>query len=286
MKIKKTAAYKTTVQLMLIFVVLGLSFDAHSQEMKFDPKGNPDKWNFNISPFLILPWVNGNVQSEMLSQDFGIDPADFINSLNGTFMINTELSKGKFFVAPSYIYLYNDVAKILWTSENGKQTITAEPAMQKHILELIAGMRLRMGTKFMLDPYVGFRYTMYHLFGSVQGITNTTGFDENVDFWDPILGFKAHFYPHPRIPIELKADIGGFGVGSKLTWSTWFNLGYSVSPTVDLLVGFAALSNQYESETASGRTYGMTSLTYGISVGARFYIPSRLKDPAVFKKIQ
>jgi hypothetical protein len=28
----------------------------------------------------------------------------------------------------------------------------------------------------------------------------------------------------------------------------------------------------------------MTSLTYGISIGARFFIPSRAKDPGVFKK--
>jgi hypothetical protein len=284
MRFSKTFFPKILVITPLFLILMSIALQLKSQDLRYDPKGNPDKWNFNITPFLILPWVNGNVQSEMLSQEFGIDPADFVNSLNGTFMINTELSKGKFFVAPSYIYLYNEVAKILWTSGNGNQTITAEPAMQKHIMEMIAGMRFRMGTKFMLDPYLGFRYTMYHLFGSVQGIANTNEFDEHVDFWDPVLGFKAHLYLHPRIPIELKADIGGFGVGSKLTWSTWFNIGYTVSPTVDLLAGFAALSNQYESETASGRTYGMTSLTYGISVGARFFIPSRAKDPVVFKK--
>jgi hypothetical protein len=233
-----------------------------------------------------LPWVSGNVQSERLSEDFGIDPSDFINSLNGTFMINTEISKGKFFAAPSYIFNYNEVEKILWTSNNGNQTITAKPEYQRHILEVIAGMRFRFGSKFILDPYAGFRYTHYRLFGEVEGIANTNEIDEKVDFWDPVVGCKAHFYPHPRIPLELKADIGGFGVGSELTWSAWFNTGYSVSPTVDLIAGFGALSNKYESETASGRTYGMTSLTYGITVGARFYIPGRAKDPAVFKKFK
>ncbi len=142
----------------------------------------------------------------------------------------------------------------------------------------------RLGAKFMLDPYLGVRYTRYHLSGSVQGIANTNEIDKNVNFQDPIVGFKAHFYPHPRVPIELKADIGGFGVGSKPTWPTWFNIGYTVSPTVDLLARFEALPNQYESETISGRIYGMTSLTYGISVGARFFIPARAKDPVVFKK--
>ena len=101
---------------------------------------------------------------------------------------------------------------------------------------------------------------------------------------DPIIGFKAHYFPHPRVPIELKADIGGFGAGSKLTWSAWFNTGYAVSPVVDIIAGFGALSNEYESETQFGNTYGMTSLTYGITMGARFNFPKRYKDPAIFKK--
>jgi hypothetical protein len=252
--------------------------------VKFDPRGDPEKWSFNITPFLILPWVSGNVQSELLSEDFGIDPADFLNSLNGTLMINTELSKGKFFAAPSYIFHYNEVEKILWTSDNGNQTIVAQPEYQRHILEVIAGMRFRLGGKFTLDPYAGFRYTHYRLFGEVEGITNIHEIDETVDFWDPVLGFKAHFYLVPRLPVELKMDIGGFGVGSELTWSAWLNTGYSVSPTVDIIAGFGALSNKYASETESGRTFGMTSITYGITIGARFYFPSRAKDPAVFKK--
>jgi hypothetical protein len=270
--------------LLVNFLVFG--FLSQSQDLKFYPKGDPGKWDFNITPFFILPWVSGNVQSERLSEDFGIDPSDFINSLNGTFMISTEISKGKFFAAPSYIFNYNEVEKILWTSSNGNQTITAKPEYQRHILEVIAGMRFRFGSKFILDPYAGFRYTHYRLFGEVEGIANTNEIDEKVDFWDPIFGIKAHYYPHRRIPIELKADVGGFGAGSKLTWSAWLNSGYAVSPTVDLIAGIAALSNKYESETTSGRIYGMTSLTYGITVGARFYIPARGKDPAVFRKFK
>jgi hypothetical protein len=114
-----------------------------------------------------LPWVSGNIQSERLSEDFGIDPADFFNTLNATFMIDAELSKGTFFAAPSYIYNYNDASKVIWTSENGNQTITAQPEYQRHILEVIAGMRFRLGDKFILDPYAGFRYTHYRLFGEL-----------------------------------------------------------------------------------------------------------------------
>lgn len=273
-----------TTHSSLIIIFVFFSFQSHCQDLKFDTRGNPEKWSFNITPFLLLPWVSGNVQSELLSKDYGIDPADFLNSLNGTLMINTELSKGKFFAAPSYIFHYNEVEKILWTSDNGNQSIVAQPEYQRHILEVIAGIRYRFGSKFMLDPFVGFRYTHYRLFGEVEGIANMPEIDEKVDFWDPVLGFKAHFYPVPRLPVELKMDVGGFGAGSELTWSAWMNSGYTISPVVDIIAGFGALSNKYESQTESGRTYGMTSITYGITIGARFYIPSRAKDQTVFKK--
>ncbi|HNS18622.1 MAG TPA: hypothetical protein PKI34_12460 [Bacteroidales bacterium] len=268
--------------MIIIFLALGTA--SQSQEMNYDPKGNPDKWNVEITPFLVLPYVSGEVQSELLSEEFGIDPADFLTSLGGTFMMDLALSKGKFFASAGYIYNYNGVEKILWSSENGKHYFTAKPELQRHILDVSAGMRLRLGDKFILDPFAGFRYTYYHLFGEMEGNIAIIEIDEHKDFWDPVLGMQAHYYPHPRVPVELRVDFGGFGAGSEFIWSTWFNSGYTVSPVVDLIAGFAALSNKYESETGSGRTYGMTSITYGFDLGVRFCIPSRGKDPDVFKK--
>jgi hypothetical protein len=276
--------YMKNKYLALLFLLFALANRSYGQDLKFDPKGDPKKWTLEITPFFVLPWVSGEVQSEMLSKEFGIDPAGFISSLHGTVMMDMSVSKVMFFASAGYLFNYNQIEKILWMSESGNQTITAQPALQKHILEVITGMRFRLGKKFILDPYAGIRYTYYRLFGDVEGIQNTNEIDENAGFLDPILGIRAHYYPHPRVPIELKADCGGFGAGSKFTWSVWFNSGYAVSPSVDLIAGIACLSNKYESETGLGRTYGMTSVTYGFDLGARFYISKRAKDPAVFKK--
>ncbi len=271
--------------LILIISLLSVVIISQSQDTNYYPKGNPDLWTVEITPFLILPNVIGEVQSEYLSEEFGIGPADFINTLNGTIMLDAEISRGKFFLSPAYIYNYNDVEKILWTSGDGSQTIVMNPSLQKHILEVLTGLRFNLADEIILDPFVGFRYTNYHVFGDVEGIVNMTEIDEHAGFWDPVIGFHLHCYPLPRIPIELKTDIGGFGAGSELTWSLMFDSGYALSPSIDILAGFALLSNRYESETTSGRSYGMTSVTYGFDFGARFYIPGRGKDPSVFKKI-
>ncbi|MGB3075128.1 MAG: hypothetical protein WBB36_07395, partial [Chitinophagales bacterium] len=64
------------------------------------------------------------------------------------------------------------------------------------------------------------------------------------------------------------------------------NAGYTVSPTIDLMIGFAVLENQYENESSLGNKYGLTSTTYGLDFGVRVYIPSRAKDATVFKKFK
>lgn len=272
--------------ILILGLTVGLNTITQAQDLKYDPKGNPDKWNVSLTPFLLAPVVDGHVQSKMLSQDYGISTSDFINTLNGTLMMAAEVSKGKWFAGPAYIYNYNSIETVVWQKDSSVLNIEAKPSMKRHILELKTGMRLRMSDKFIIDPYAGIRYTHYYIFGSIDGIKNVTELDEKENFWDPIIGFEAHFYPHPRIPIELKADCGGFGVGSKFTWSANLNLGYAFSPGVDLLIGFCALQNEYENEISSGSTYGLTSLTYGINFGARFYIPGRYRDPAIFKKVK
>jgi hypothetical protein len=284
MNTKKKILLKQLILSSILIILTCFTLQSFSQDLRFYPKGNPEKWNVEITPFLVLPWVSGEVQSERLSEEFGIDPVGFIESLNGMLMMDLAVSKGKFFASAGYIYNYNEIEKILWTNEEGTKTITAEPSLQRHILDVDGGMRFRFGEKFILDPFIGIRYTHYYLFGQVDGIINTTELDEKEDFVDPVLGVHFHYYPHPRVPIELKADFGGFGVGSEFTWSAWFNTGYSVSPSVDILVGFAALSNRYESETKTGSKFGMTSITYGIDLGVRIFIPARGKDTALFKK--
>jgi hypothetical protein len=281
---QKTGSRATAVRAMLFILFFGTVNPSYCQDLDFDPKGYADQWNISLTPFLLVPNISGEVQSEKLSEEFGIGPSDFIETLNGTFMLDAEVSKGKFFSSPAYIYTYNEVETVIWESENTNQKITAYPEMKKQIVELLGGMRWRADEKFMIDPYAGFRYTNYHIFGSVNGITGVSELDEHAGFFDPVIGVQTHFYPHPRIPIEVKADIGGFGLGSEFTWTALLHSGYVLSPSVDILVGFAALENQYETEMAAGNTYGMSSLTYGFDFGVRVYITGRFADSDVFKK--
>ena len=275
--------YLKALFLILLTACIGY---VQGQPNEYYPKGDPDKWNFEITPFLWLPAIGGEVSSARLSEDYNIPAIDLLSNLKMAFMINGEVSKGKFFLAPSYMYTKLGSEEVLWTSTNGEKSIVAIPDLKLNIVEVISGARFRVNDFLIFDPFVGFRYTNYNISASVEGIADTNSFNEKTDFWDPVLGFQMHYYPHPRVPIILKMDVGGFGVGSVFSWSTSINSGYTLSPSFDLLAGISAIGSNYETENALGNTIGLNMIMYGFDLGVKYHIPKRSKDKSVFKKFQ
>jgi len=261
---------------MSVALLLANAAFAQSQ---YNPKGFAEKWNVSLTPFFIIPTVSGEIESQFLTEEYGISTSQFVQTLSGMAMINAEVWKGQFFISPSWAYNKNEVDATLWNSELGEMQLDANPIYTRHIVEVKSGWRINLENKVFLDPFVGFRYTNYHLEGSLTGTNTARDFNEQQEFWDPILGFQVHYYPHPRVPLEFRSDLGGFGVGSEVTWSTFIHAGYAVAPWLDVLAGFAALSNNYEGQTrVSNQTFTLTSTTFGADVGFRFYLTGRSKS--------
>ena len=277
---------KGLLLIVSIVFLLGSTTISIGQGSTYLPKGDPSKWNVEITPYVWLPVISGEISSKRFSEEFDVPALDLLSNLKMAFMINAEVSKGKFFASPYYIYTKLGSEEALWTSESGEKSIVAIPGMKMNIAGLIAGGRFRVDDFLILDPYVGFRYTNYHISGEIQGITKTTTFDETADAWDPVIGFQLHYYPVPRVPIILKTDVGGFGAGSVLAWTASLNSGYTLSPSFDLLAGFSAYGSNYERENALGSTIAMNITMYGFDLGVRYHIPKRAKDKAVFHKFE
>lgn len=78
------------------------------------------------------------------------------------------------------------------------------------------------------------------------------------DWWDPYAGFRARYNLSDKYYLTAKGDIGGFGVGSDLTWSAEAAFGWQVSRSLFTEIGFRALGVDYEGD---GFKYDM--VTYG-----------------------
>jgi len=55
---------------------------------------------------------------------------------------------------------------------------------------------------------------------------------------DPFIGFRARADLSDQRDAALRADIGGFGIGSELTWNAFAALGYQVKENTTLELGY------------------------------------------------
>lgn len=271
--------------IITFIVILCLGWiDSFGQDATYYPKGDPAKWKVQLNPFVWLPVVSGTFASDMVIEGNSVPAVDLVSNLKFAFMFNGDVSKGKFFASPSYIYTKLGTEKL--ATKNGYDTISGEPELTMNIIELIAGMRFDIAEKVYMDPFIGFRYTNYHAFAELEGslMGSTKTIDQTTDYWDPIIGLRVHYYPHPRVPLTFKSDLGGFGAGSSLSWTVAINGGYTLSPTIDLMAGFVAYGSDFVKQNALGNDVGLQMALYGFDVGIKIMIPARYKDPLLFPK--
>jgi len=71
---------KINKALIILLVLFATTLKLDAQQAYF-PNGDPDKWNVQITPFMWLPSINGEMESSHLSQDFSVSGIDLISNL-------------------------------------------------------------------------------------------------------------------------------------------------------------------------------------------------------------
>ena len=84
---------------------------------------------------------------------------------------------------------------------------------------------------------------------------------------DPIIGAGASVAPSSRWTLRADADVGGFGLASKLTWQAAARAGYRFGETWQLEFGYRALSVDYSS---SGVVYDVLHQGFVLGVAVHF----------------
>jgi len=93
-----------------------------------------------------------------------------------------------------------------------------------------------------LEPEVGFRYTYL----SLDINTDAGDADGHKDWWDPYVGGRATLKINEQLGWRNEGTIGGFGVGSDLTWSAGTYLDWQAFKRVGFNVGYRAVSWDFE----------------------------------------
>ena len=78
------------------------------------------------------------------------------------------------------------------------------------------------------------------------GLLDGRGVDNSTDWIDPLIGFRMNHQFSKKWNGMLRADIGGFGASSDLTWEAFGGIGYQLTETANLFVGYRHLDMDHD----------------------------------------
>ena len=198
-----------------------------------------DEWQFNLIPFYV--WVVNIEGSSQASSHVGDIKFDFedVFDLDAAFLGHFEAmhkSNWGLLIDTNYIGITGgqdfSIGSVL--NVDFEATLVEFSGLyridkQNHTFDLIAGLRY-----FNLDLDL-------HLEGGSNAEVNP-----GHDWLDPLIGARWNWHFAPNWQFHVRGDVGGFGVGSNLSWQAISLLDWQPFENVSFVAGYRALYEDYE----------------------------------------
>ena len=223
-----------------------------------------DDWSLSLSPYIWGAGLKGSIASfpGAPEADVDVDFSDILQNLDLAGMLIAQLHYRRFGAYTDLIYtsisaeqdtplgiLFDDVDLdseiFIGTFGGSYRVIESEHAS----LDLLAGVRAwSVDTRLKLQG----------------GALPDQEFEHNENWVDPIVGINARYQFDSGIFATAFSQVGGFGVGSDLTWDAFGGLGYQFNNSVSAIAGYRHLEVDYEHKgfvfdvEMSGPVLGMT----------------------------
>jgi len=242
----------------LILLALALCLVPASLAMAQTESTPARPWQFAVTPFLWGSGFDGTVGIAGQQQEINASVQQLLKSLDFGVMFNVEARNDRWVFA--FDFDYTDLSK---EATLGAGIGASVPAT------LDLGMTIVEGD-------FGYRVTEYlDVFGGVRGfhapvtLTLQAGpvREASGGFVDPIVGARFRRELSERIWVNLRGDIGGFGVGSNFSWYAGAMLGIRVSRMISIDFGYRAWGFDYESD---GDLKKLDATLAGFAFGATF----------------
>jgi len=212
------------------------------------------KWSFDVSLYLLAPGMSGDATIKGIPADVDVGFDKIWDNLHMTGMGSVRIGYGKWAVTTDVIYM----------------DLEGEG-------EIAGGVPVNIGfEQWMVEPTVSYRFNpkIEVLAGArYNSLSGDLSFPASLrpressgtqDWWDPIIGGEINLPFAEKFSLNLRGDVGGFGVGSDLSWQVFPYLGWQFADWAGIQVGYRWLSMDYE-DSDEGFSYNV--LTQGPQLG-------------------
>lgn len=236
----KDAIRAAVVVLLTLGVVLG-GANARAQD---NPNPGPEEpWQWSFTPYLWAAGIKGDnrigsLPTASIDQSFG----DVLDNLDFSFMGAVEVRRGKWMLWLDTIYLSLSQDGALQGPNYSKANLDVEQTM----VSMSAGYRVWEGP-LLLDALGGARYTRVRTdLTLAPGLLPQLNASHRGQWWDPLVGLRAQLPLGQGWSLVGYSDIGGFDLGSRLTWQFLVGINYQFSQHLVARVGYRYLYTDYD----------------------------------------
>jgi Outer membrane protein beta-barrel domain len=204
-------------------------------------QSSSDDWEFALTPFLWGSGLSGTVGIAGRSADFEVSVEDLLESLDFGLMGNFEARKGRWSIGTDLVY--TDLGKDV--------TFANAPGISDS-----QNPRLDMSMTI-IEADVGYQFAQsVDVLAGVRGVSSSASLridagtlaEADASFVDPIVGLRFRRNLSEKFWVNLRGDVGGFGVGSDFSWFVNADAGYRVSRLISLDFGYRIWDFDYESD--------------------------------------
>jgi hypothetical protein len=262
---------------------------AYAQET---PSLEPAKgrWEFDIIPYFWMAGLSGDATVKGVPVHVSETFSDIWSNLDFGGQLHLEARKNRWgiFLDTTYLSLSSDGdATRVRSGPGGRLELTTQIDVDVDITEWLVefggtfnAARWPLGTggsALALDILGGGRY--WYVNTDVDVDVNQTlgdfgrylsGSVSVTKQWiDPFVGVRLLFNLPKNFMVALRGDVGGFGVGSDISWNLVGMVGYSISRVVSLWAGYRALYVDMESGSGTDE-FKLDAWMYGPAVSMAF----------------
>jgi hypothetical protein len=255
-------------QLLIVMFLVLFSLPSIAQE---DSKKDK-KWNFTAAPYLLMPYMNGDVALGPIGVNVDASPGEIFDNLDAGLMLYFEASSDKWVVNFDLLYM----------NLGGKGETLVLP---REAIVDIRQLGLTFNGLYRVTEWasvgVGFRVNSIKQGLKVAAAPGPGPGDEDIisavdrsmtQTWvDPLIVARVMTrFNDSNWRLGMVADIGGFGIGSDLAWQINPFVGYQFSKLFEIDLAYRWLAMDYE--TGSGTDYFLYDMVIsGPELGLLFH---------------
>ncbi len=208
-----------------------------------------EDWTNEVTPYLWMTGMSGKTAIGTplgpVEADVDLNFSDIISNLDMGAMVSYEGGRDRWVVLGDLIYMKLGASD---TTSSGAVSLRASANVEQTMAEADVGYYITDN----IALFAGARYTdidasiRSERTGPGAGLIRTANTTQS---WvDPVVGLLGKWQLTEKLEWDLRADIGGFDVGSKFAWQAMVTLRWKIKTNMDVIASYRYMEVDYQND--------------------------------------